>query len=262
MKGYMVEYGTSERDSMLVDYRRGKCRDCFDLRVSEDQCVYLRLGSGKSAFFETGDYSIRLNRGSSDSGTSQMVDLFWFNLSDQIELQLDDTIQVMEQMLKSVDPELRLFYPVDVRVRTDITVCIEDREKLLSYMYGRKSRDLAPILDKNWLQNILTKRLHDITEETVNRYKSESRLSIVELQELKEAVEVAMISDICAVLDSLGLELVALRTASIVPTRNGIDALRGKEAETLAWYNQVQMDRYCKRSVRESKKKEKAVQAA
>ncbi len=58
MKGYMVEYGTSERDSMLVDYRRGKCRDCFDLRVSEDQCVYLRLGSGKSAFFETGDYSI------------------------------------------------------------------------------------------------------------------------------------------------------------------------------------------------------------
>lgn len=262
MKGYMVEYGTSERDSMLVDYRRGKCRDCFDLRVSEDQCVYLRLGSGKSAFFETGDYSIRLNRGSSDSGTTQMVDLFWFNLSDQIELQLDDTIQVMEQMLKSVDPELRLFYPVDVRVRTDITVCIEDREKLLSYLYDRKSRDLAPILDKNWLQNILTKRLHDITEETVNRYKSESRLSIVELQELKEAVEVAMISDICAVLDSLGLELVALRTASIVPTRNGIDALRGKEAETLAWYNQVQMDRYCKRSVRESKKKEKAVQAA
>ena len=96
----------------------------------------------------------------------------------------------------------------------------------------------------------------------MNRYKSESRLSIVELQELKEAVEVAMISDICAVLDSLGLELVALRTASIVPTRNGIDALRGKEAETLAWYNQVQMDRYCKRSARESKKKEKTVQAA
>ena len=60
MKGYMVEYGTSGRDSMLVDYRRGKCRDCFDLRVSEDQCVYLRLGSGKSAFFETGDYSIQL----------------------------------------------------------------------------------------------------------------------------------------------------------------------------------------------------------
>ena len=248
MKGYMVEYGASGRNSMLVDYRRGKCRDCFDLRVSENQCVYLRLDSGKSAFFEAGDYSIRMNRGSSASGITQMVDLFWFNLSDQIELQLDDTIQVMEQMLKSVDPELRLFYPVDVRVRTDITICIEDREKLLSYLYDRKSRDLAPVLDKNWLQNILTKRLHDITEETVNRYKSE--------------VEVAMISDICTVLDSLGLDLVALRTASILPTRNGIDALRGKEAETLAWYNQVQMDRYCKRSARESKKKEKTVQAA
>ena len=189
MKGYMVEYGASGRNSMLVDYRRGKCRDCFDLRVSENQCVYLRLDSGKSAFFEAGDYSIRMNRGSSASGITQMVDLFWFNLSDQIELQLDDTIQVMEQMLKSVDPELRLFYPVDVRVRTDITICIEDREKLLSYLYDRKSRDLAPVLDKNWLQNILTKRLHDITEETVNRYKSESRLSIVELQELKRLLK-------------------------------------------------------------------------
>ena len=76
MKGYMVEYGASGRNSMLVDYRRGKCRDCFDLRVSENQCVYLRLDSGKSAFFEAGDYSIRMNRGSSAPGITQMVDLF------------------------------------------------------------------------------------------------------------------------------------------------------------------------------------------
>ena len=270
MAGRMVEYTAAGNESMLVDYRRGECRDCFDLHVSENQCAFLQLGSGKKGFFEAGVHSIRLDRGRSCFRKPETVDLFWFNLDDQIELHLDDTIQVMEQLLKAVDPELKMFQPVDVRVQTHITVRIEDRVRLLKYLYGRKTRDLAPVLDKNWLQDLMTRRLHDLIEETVNRAKAKTDLSILELMELAETVEVAMINDVCSILDSLSLDLVAVRVARIAPTREGIETFHEKEAETLDWYNQVQMDRFSKRSARASgtrasrsgRKKEKATQAA
>lgn len=262
MAGRMVAYTAAGNDSMLVDYRRGEYRDCFDLHVSENQCAFLRFGSGKKGFFEAGDHAIRLDRSRSCFQKPETVDLFWFNLDDQIELHIDDTIQVMEQLLKTVDPELKMFQPVDVRVQTHITVRIEDKVKLLKYLYGRKSRDLAPVLDKNRLQSLMTRRLHDLTEETVNRAKSKADLSILELRELAETLEVAMINDICSILDPLSLDLLAVRVARIAPTREGIEAFHEKEAETLDWYNQVQMDRFSKRSSRTSRKKEKTVQAA
>lgn len=275
MAGRMVEYTAAGNERMLVDYRRGEYRDCFDLHVSENQCAFLQFGSGKKGFFEAGDHSIRLDRGRSYFRKPETVDLFWFNLDDQIELHLDDTIQVMEQLLRAVDPELKMFQPVDVRIQTHITVRIEDRVRLLKYLYGRKSRDLAPVLDKNWLQDLMTRRLHDLIEETVNRAKAKTDLSILELMELAETVEVAMINDVCSILDSLSLDLVAVRVARIAPTREGIETFHEKEAETLDWYNQVQMDRFSKRSTRASgtrtsgtrtsrsgRKKEKATQAA
>lgn len=248
----MLQYAAS--DNMLVDFYTGEHQGNFDLHVPQGQCAYLQLSDGREGFFESGDHKIRMDRASVLFHRYEKVSMFWFNLSDSIELHLSDTVQVMEQMLKSVDPELRLFAPVDVQVNMDITVRIDDREKLLRLLFDKQEENYAPVIDKQWLTEYLEHKLHYILEEAVNTCKQNSGSSMFTLSEVSEEVEAALIDDICGLLESMSLEMVAARIVHISPTRMGMMAFQNKEAETLSWYNQVQMDRFSRRKSNHVKK--------
>lgn len=254
----MLQYAAS--DNMLVDFFSGEHQGNFDLHVPQGQCAYLQLSDGREGFFESGDHKIRMDRASILFRRYEKVSMYWFNLSDSIELHLSDTVQVMEQMLKSVDPELRVFAPVDVQVNMDITVRIADCKKLLQLLMDKQEEDYAPVLDKEWLMEYLEQRLHYILEESINTSKKEYGSSIFNLSEISEEVEAALIDDICELLESMSLELVAARIVQIAPTRMGMMAFQEKEAETLSWYNQVQMDRFSRRKSNHIKKAAKTMQ--
>ncbi len=232
---------------MLVDYVTREHPGNFDLHIPENQCAYLRFSDGREGFFESGDHRIRMDRSLSLFRKSETVSMFWFNLSDHIELHLTDTVQVMEQMLKSLDPDLRLYAPVDMEVGLDVTVRIENREKLLQLLVEMQEQEIAPVLDTEWLSDYLQERMHYILEESLNAVKRESGISIFNLSRLSEEVECAVIGELCDLLESLSLELVAARITGINPSQEGMESFQDREAETLSWYNQVQMDRFSRR---------------
>lgn len=232
---------------MLVDYFTREHTGNFNLHIPEDRCAYLKFSDGRAGFYDSGDHAIRMDRTAALFRRNDRVSMYWFNLSDHIELQLSDTVQVMEQMLRSVDPDLKLYAPVDVRVNMELTIRIEDREKLLQLLLEKEDQESKPVLDKIWLTEYLEKKLHYILEESVNTYKQQSGTSMFGLSNLSEDVETALIGEICDILESLSLEMVAVRISQIAPTRSGMNNFQEKERETLAWYNQVQMDRYSRR---------------
>lgn len=248
----MLQYASS--DDILVDFFTKEHHGNFDLHIPKDHCAYLRLSDGREGFFESGDHTIRMDRASTIFRRYETVSMYWFNLSDHIELHLSDTVQVMEQMLKSVDPDLKLYAPVDVKVNMDITVRIEDREKLLKLLTGRQAQEDRPVLDKHWLTEYLENKLHYILEETVNSFKQQSGTGIFNLSGLSEDVEGALIGEIWDLLESMSLELVAARIVQIAPTRTGMEEFQEKESDTLSWYNQVQMDKFSRRKSNHVKK--------
>ncbi|MCQ2509894.1 MAG: hypothetical protein MJ116_05465 [Lachnospiraceae bacterium] len=248
----MLQYAVSE--DKLVDFFEREHHGNFEFHVPENQCAYLQLSDGREGFFESGDHTIRLDRASALFRKYETVSMFWFNLSDHIELHLSDIVQVMEQMLKSIDPDLKLFAPVDVRVNMDLTVRIEDREKLLQLLFDRQEQDYSPVLEKQWLTKYLENKLHYILEETVNSFKQQSGTGIFNLSGLSEDVEGALIGEIWDLLESMSLELVAARIVQIAPTRAGMEEFQEKESDTLSWYNQVQMDKYSRRKSNQVKK--------
>lgn len=241
----MLQYSAS--DNMLVDFYTGEHQGNFDLHVPQGQCAYLQLSDGREGFFESGNHRIRMERNSSLFRRYSTINMFWFNLSDHIELHLSDTVQVMEQMLKTVDPELKLYAPVDVRVQMDITLRIENREKLLKLMREKQENDYEPVLDKEWLTEYLENKLHYMLEENVNALKQQSGTGIFNLFGMADDLEGALVCDICDLLESMSLELVAARITEIEPTRRGMMDFQEREADTLAWYNQVQMDKFSRR---------------
>lgn len=248
----MLQYAASE--NMLVDFFTREHQGNFDLHIPQGQCAYLQLSDGRGGFYDSGDHTIRMDRAGNLFRRAGIVNMYWFNLSDHIELHLSDTVQVMEQMLKSVDPELKLYAPVDVRVKMDITVRIEDREKLLKLLFDKEGEDSAPVLDTGWLTEYLEHKLHYLLEEAVNTSKQESESSIFNLSGMSDQVEGALIGEIWDILESMSLELVAARISHIAPTRNGMAGFQEKESETLSWYNQVQMDRFCRRKNNNARK--------
>ncbi|MDO4616726.1 MAG: hypothetical protein Q4B03_04635 [Lachnospiraceae bacterium] len=244
----MLQFAAS--DNMLVDYFTKEQSGNFELHVPRGQCAYLQLSDGREGFFESGDHRIRLERSSALFRRFETVSMYWFNLSDHIELHLSNSVQVMEQMLKSVDPELRLFAPVDVEISMDVTVRIEDREKLLQLLLDRQEEDGDPVLNKEWLTEYLEEKLQYILEESLNNGKQRTGISICKLSHLSEDVECALIGELCDLLESVSLELVAARISRIRPTQEGLEHFQRKEAETLSWYNQVQMDKFSRRKSR------------
>ena len=251
----MVSYITSE--NMLVDYIRHEYQGTLDLRVSDEQCALLEFSNGKKCFYDTGDHMISLTKNNSLFKRHETVNLFWLNLSDHIELRLFDTIKVMEQLLKNLAPELKTFHPVDVRVMTEITVSIEDREKLLSFLCSRQNPDNRPVLDTARLEQLLIRRLHDKLEDSVNEYKMQFSAGIFDLNTLSEYIEVALIDDIYSVLNALGLDLVAAHIAKIGPTKAGYAEFHKKEEETIDWYNRIQMEQFMKKNSRVKRKNTK-----
>lgn len=241
----MLQYAAS--DTMLVDYYTKEHTGNFNLHIPEDRCAYLIFGDGREGFYDSGDHAIRMDRSSMFFRKNDTVSMYWFNTSDHIELQLSDTIQVMEQMLKSVDPDLKLFAPVDVRVNMELSVRIEDCERLLQLLLEKEERESKPVLNLQWLTSYLEKKLHYVLEEAVNTSKQQSGTGIFSLSRLSEDVEAELIGEICDLLESLSFEMVAVRITQIVPTRSGMAEFQQKERESLAWYNQVQMDRYSRR---------------
>ncbi|MDO4489748.1 MAG: hypothetical protein Q4B85_01545 [Lachnospiraceae bacterium] len=248
----MLQYSASE--NMLVDFVKREHQGNFDLHIPMGQCAYLQFSDGREGFYESGDHRIRMDRPSLLFRRAETVSMYLFNLSDHIELHLHDTVQVMEQMLKKVDPELRLYAPVDVRVDLELTVRIEDREKLLKLLFDRQNREQTQSLDKEWISEYLERRMHYLLEESVNSFKQKSGTGIFNLSSLSDEVEGALIGEICDLLESLSLELVAARISQIMPTRAGILQFQERESESLAWYNQVQMDRFSRRKSSQVKK--------
>lgn len=231
-------------DDMLVDYITKEHQGNLDLHVSEDQCAYLQLSDGRKGFFRPGDHTIRMDSYSRPSNQHENIQMYWFNLSNHIVLHLSDTVSVMEQMLKTVDPGLKLYAPVRVCVATDLIVRIANPAKLLKLLFARQAGDSRPVLDRQWLSAFLEEKLHYILEDSLNNCKQQAATSLSRISELTESLEIAMIYDICDSLEALSLELVAAHITHILPTRESILAFQAKEAETLAWYNQVQMDRF------------------
>ncbi len=238
-------------ENMLVDYMTREVQGNFDFHIPEGQCAYLQLSDGREGFYESGDHRIQADHSLSLFRRSDRVRLYWFNLSDHIELHLSDTVQVMEQMLKTVDPELRLYAPVDVRVQMELTIRIENREKLLRLLMEQQEEDYEPVLEKEWLTEYLEEKLHYLLEESVNTCRKQSGIGIFQLSRLSEDVECALVGAICDLLESMSLEMMAVRISKIAPTGDGLYRFQEKEAETLAWYNQVQMDRFSRRKSRQ-----------
>ena len=238
----MLRYAAS--DNMLVDYSTKTCQGDFNLLIPEDQCAFLQLSDGRNGFLDAGEHTIRIDCSASANKHHETIRMYWFNLSDHIELHLSDTVTVMEQLLKTVNPELKLYAPVNVRVNTSLTIRIADRGKLLRILSARQAQNFKPVLDKQWLTRYLEKKLHYILEDAVNHAKQETGASLSHLLSMTDAIEVEMISDICEFLESMSLELVAAHVYQISPTSDGLAGFQEKEAETLTWYNQVQMDRF------------------
>ncbi len=244
----MLQYAASE--NMLVDYFTKEHLGNFDFHIPSGQCAYVLFGDGREGFFESGDHRIRMDRSAALFHRYETVSMYMFNLSDHIVLHLSDIVQVMEQMLKSVDPDLRLYAPVDVQVDMDVTVRIEDRNRLLKLLRSRQEQDDEPVLEKERLTEYLEQKLHYILEESLNACRQKSGVSIFSLLGLSEDLECSLIGELCDLLESMSLELVAARVTQIAPTRGGFRRFQEKEEETLSWYNQVQMDRFRRRKSR------------
>ncbi len=249
----MLRYAASE--TMLVDYVIKEHPGNFDLHIPKGQCAYVQFSDGREGFLESGDHKIRTDRAISLFRKAEKISMYWFNLSDHIELHLTDTVPVMEQMLKSVDPELKLFAPVDVNVSMDVSVRIEDREKLLQLMLERQEQEAEPVLDTEYLEEYLQDMLHYHLEEALNASRAQSGTGIFQLSSLSEKLECSLIGELCDLLESMSLELVAARISQIAPDQEGLEQFQKKEAETLSWYNQVQMDKFSRRKSSQVRKK-------
>lgn len=255
----MLQYLVS--DKMLVDYFSGDFHGNFDFQVPEDHCAFLQLSDGRKGFFAAGKHSIPVENNTSLFRRNTTAELFWFNLSDHIEIHLSDTIRSMEQLLKTVIPELKTYHPLDLKVNADITVQIEDKERLLEQLLFRQSKDINPVLDTNWLRHYLEKHLHYQLEESVNRIRTQYDLGMYDLSDITDEIEADMIEDVYNLLHSMSLDLVAFHISRITPDAKSLEAFKAKESEALTWYNQIQMEQFAKRSGRSKKASTKAAKS-
>lgn len=248
----MLRYTSS--DTMLVDYMSQEYYGMLDLHVSENQCAFLRHADGKSDLFDPGEYVISQEKSSSFTGSlfakADRVDLFWLNLSDHIDMRLNHDIHVMEQLVKYLLPELKTYYPVAVRVATDISVRIDDRSQFLAFLCSSEQNSRYPVRDTESLRQLLERKLYYKMEEAVNEVKQRLNRSIYEMNQITDEIEVAILDSLCDLLAFFGLELVAVHVSRIILGSSSLVNFRKKENETMDWYNQVQMERFAKKQTR------------